>query len=213
MHATCTKGVKEMWRNRPADTSEDEPVVVDRTDDPVIVERTNDPATSTRERVPERVGERREEVASFMPVGSMLGRVLVTLVGAALLIVGAMLDWVNGIAGTSMSWEAYYRTNLSGGSEFIRSAGAIVIGIAILGLIGLATRGGWLIRLAGALGIVAFVLFLIEAIRADVVNVVGDLQVGMWLVLAGGIVTVIGGFFGGWKTVAAEREREVAVRR
>ncbi|TMK49247.1 MAG: sugar:proton symporter [Actinobacteria bacterium] len=183
--------------------------------DPVVVERTKDP-TYVRERTaPERVGERREEVASFMPVGSMLGRVILTLFGAALLIVGAMLDWVNGIAGTSMSWEAYYRANLSGNSEFITSAGAIVIGIAILGLIGLATRGGWLIRLAGALGIVAFVLFLIQAIRADVVNAVDDLQVGMWLVLAGGIVTVIGGFFGGWRTVAVEREheREAAVRR
>lgn len=202
-----------MWRNRTADTHEDEPVVVDRTDDPVVVERTNDPTYAREQTTPERVGERREEVVSFMPVGSMLGRLILTLFGAALLIVGAMLDWVNGVAGTSMSWEAYYRTNLSGGSEFIRSAGAIVIGIAILGLIGLATRGGWLIRLAGALGIVAFVLFLIQTIRADVVNAVDDLQVGMWLILAGGVVTVIGGFFGGWRTVAAEKERDVAVRR
>jgi hypothetical protein len=124
-----------------------------------------------------------------------------------------MLDWVNGIAGTSMSWEAFYRTTLSGGSRFIASAGAIVIGVAILGLIGLATRGGWLIRLAGALGIVAFVLFLIQAIRADVVNAVDDLQVGLWLILAGGVVTVIGGFLGGLKTVAAETDREVGVRR
>jgi hypothetical protein len=139
--------------------------------------------------------------------------VILTLIGAALLIVGAMLDWVNGIAGTSMSWEAYYRTTLSGGSRFITSAGAIVIGIAILGLIGLATRGGWLVRLGGALGIVAFVLFLIEAIRADVVNAVDDLQVGMWLILAGGVVTVIGGFFGGLKTVATERDRDVALGR
>jgi uncharacterized membrane protein YidH (DUF202 family) len=200
-----------MWRNRTTDT-EDEPVVVEH-NDPVVVEKTNDPTDVPGGTTPERVGERREEVASFMPVGSVLGRVVLTLIGAALLIVGAMLDWVNGIAGTSMSWEAYYRTNLSGGSEFITSAGAIVIGIAILGLIGLATRGGWLIRLAGALGIVAFALFLIEAIRADVVNAVDDLQVGMWLVLAGGIVTVIGGFFGGWRTVATEREGDVAVRR
>jgi hypothetical protein len=202
-----------MWRNRTADTHEDEPVVVDRTDDPVVVERTNDPTYARERTTPERVGERREEVVSFMPVGAMLGRLILTLFGAALLIVGAMVDWVNGVAGTSVSWEAYYRTNLSGGSEFIRSAGAIVIGIAILGLIGLATRGGWLIRLAGALGIVAFVLFLIQTIRADVVNAVDDLQVGMWLILAGGVVTVIGGFFGGWRTVAAEKERDVAVRR
>lgn len=200
-----------MWRNRTTDT-EDEPVVVDH-NDPVVVDRTKDPSYAPEGTTPERVGERREEVESFMPVGSMLGRVILTLFGAALLIVGAMLDWVNGIAGTSMSWEAFYRTTLSGGSRFITSAGAIVIGVAILGLIGLATRGGWLIRLAGALGIVAFVLFLIQAIRADVVNAVDDLQVGMWLILAGGVVTVIGGFLGGLKTVAVERDREVGVRR
>ena len=99
-----------MWRNRTTDT-EDEPVVVER-NDPVVVERTKDP-TYVRERTaPERVGERREEVASFMPVGSMLGRVILTLIGAALLIVGAMLDWVNGIAGTSMSWEAWMNRTL-----------------------------------------------------------------------------------------------------
>lgn len=200
-----------MWRNRTADT-EDEPVVVDR-NDPVVVDTTKDPSDAPERTTPERVGERRQEVVSFMPVGSMLGRVILTLFGAALLIVGAMLDWVNGIAGTSMSWEAFYRTTLSGGSRFITSAGAIVIGVAILSLIGLATRGGWLIRLGGALGIVAFVLFLIQAIRADVVNAVDDLQVGMWLILAGGIVTVIGGFLGGLKTVAAETDREVGVRR
>jgi Mn2+/Fe2+ NRAMP family transporter len=200
-----------MWRNRTTDT-EDEPVVVDR-NDPVVVDTTKDPGYAPERTTPERVGERRQEVVSFMPVGSMLGRVILTLFGAALLIVGAMLDWVNGIAGTSMSWEAFYRTTLSGGSRFITSAGAIVIGVAILSLIGLATRGGWLIRLGGALGIVAFVLFLIQAIRADVVNAVDDLQVGLWLILAGGVVTVIGGFLGGMKTVAAETDREVGVRR
>jgi Mn2+/Fe2+ NRAMP family transporter len=200
-----------MWRNRTTAT-EDEPVVVDR-NDPVVVDRTKDPTYVHESTTPERMGERREEVVSFMPVGSMLGRVILTLFGAGLLIVGAMLDWVNAIAGTSMSWEAFYRTTLSGGSRFITSAGAIVIGIAILGLIGLATRGGWLIRLAGALGIVAFVLFLIQAIRAEVVNAVDDLQVGMWLILAGGVVSVIGGFLGGLKTVAAERDRDVSLRR
>jgi Mn2+/Fe2+ NRAMP family transporter len=200
-----------MWRNRTTAT-EDEPVVVDR-NDPVVVDRTKDPTYVHESTTPERMGERREEVVSFMPVGSMLGRVILTLFGAGLLIVGAMLDWVNAIAGTSMSWEAFYRTTPSGGSRFITSAGAIVIGIAILGVIGLATRGGWLIRLAGALGIVAFVLFLIQAIRADVVNAVDDLQVGMWLILAGGVVSVIGGFLGGLKTVAAERDRDVSLRR
>jgi hypothetical protein len=126
-----------MWRDRAGDTGDDRPVVVERTDDlvivdrrddpvivdrrddPVIVDRRDDPAlrTSMREpTAPERVGERREEqVAGVMPVGSMIGRLLATLVGAGLLIGGAMLDWLNGIAGTSMSWMSFYRTELSGG--------------------------------------------------------------------------------------------------
>ncbi|HEV8622001.1 MAG TPA: hypothetical protein VGR33_03815, partial [Actinomycetota bacterium] len=71
-----------MWRNRTT-AKEDEPVVVDR-NDPVVVERTKDPTDVHEPTTPEPMGERREEVVSFMPVGSMLGRVILTLFGAAL---------------------------------------------------------------------------------------------------------------------------------
>ena len=203
-----------MWRDRPTATSVEDPVVAERTDDSMVVERTDDPVVverSTQPTADTRAIEHERRV-NYMPSGSMVARVLLTLIGAAALIAGAMLDWVNGIVGTSISWKAYYRTEWGGGSPFITSAGAIVIGIAILGLIGLASRGGWPIRLAGALGMVAFVLLLIQAIRANVVNNMGDVQAGMWLVLAGGLVMLIGGSFGGWKTLAAERGREAAVR-
>jgi ABC-type cobalamin/Fe3+-siderophores transport system ATPase subunit len=140
-------------------------------------------------------------------VASMIGRVILTVVGCGLLIVGAMWDWVHGIAGTSMSWEAFYRPEMAGGYRFITSAGAIVILVAIIALLGLATASGWPTRLAGALGVVAFVLLLSQAIRGDVVGSVDELRVGMWLILSGGILAVIGGLIGGRRRVRQSSAR------
>jgi hypothetical protein len=76
--------------------------------------------------------------------------------------------------------------------------GAIVLGL--LALLGLAFRSGWLTRLAGALGIVGFVLVAIELYRA---NGGQAFQFGAWLALVGGIVALIGGFFGTRTVVTA----------
>jgi uncharacterized membrane protein YidH (DUF202 family) len=190
-----------MWPvNRPATTGDDTDVEhsdVEHMHDPVVRD-----TYAHQQSVPRRIGERRDAVAttSAPSIWAMVARVIVVIAGAGLLIAGAMLDWVKGIAGTSLSWEAFYRTRMNGGYRFITSAGAIVIGIAVLALIGLAGRGAWLTRLAGALGIVAFALFAIQAVRADVVNSVSDLQLGMWLVVVGGVLTLIGGLIGGWRT-------------
>jgi uncharacterized membrane protein YidH (DUF202 family) len=170
------------------------------------VEHTHDPAVrdtySHEHTFPRSVGERREAVTTTTgpSVATMVARVIVVLGGAGVLIAGAMLDWVKGMAGTSMSGEAFYRTQMGGGYRFMTSAGVIVIGLAVLALIGLAGLGAWLTRLAGALGIVAFPLFVIQAVRANVVNTVSDIQIGMWLVLAGGFLALIGGLIGGWRT-------------
>jgi len=145
-------------------------------------------------------------------VGSMIGCLILTMVGCGLLIVGAMWDWVHGVAGTSMSWEAFYRPEMAGGYRFITSAGAIVILVAIIALLGLATASRWPTRLAGALGVVAFILLLSQAIRGDVVGSVDELRIGMWLILSGGILAVTGGFLGGRRRGRA-RQRAIAVRR
>ena len=68
---------------------------------------------------------------------------------------------------------------------------SIVVGL--VAIVGLATGTGWLTRLAGAVAVVGFILFAIEIYRSSADDTIG---VGAWLALAGGIVTLIAGFFG-----------------
>jgi hypothetical protein len=122
-------------------------------------------------------------------------RILLTLVGAAGLIVGAFLDWIEGAAGVDLDIRVFWQTTFdTDTSTFVETVGFVMIVLGLLAIIGMAPRSGWLTRFAGALGIAGFVLFLIEVYRAD--QTVADVQAGAWLALAGGVVALIGGFFG-----------------
>ena len=131
-----------------------------------------------------------------MALGTAAQSMLFTLVGAAGLIVAAFLDWIrpDGIQGTDISYRAFYQANFSVDASFLRSAGAISVAIGLLAILGLASRSGWITRLAGALGIIAFALFTITLYRADS-DLPASLGAGMWFLLGGGIVTLFGGFF------------------
>jgi hypothetical protein len=85
---------------------------------------------------------------------------------------------------------------------FVRTVGFVSIVLGLLAIIGLAFRSGWLTRIAGALGIAAFVLFAITVSRASNLSFPGSIGVGAWLALAGGVVALIGGFLG-TRTVTA----------
>jgi hypothetical protein len=138
--------------------------------------------------------------------GGMVARILLTLLGAAGLIIGAFLSWAFGDPGVNVGPEAFYTTNVPTDASLVTSAGGIVILLGILAILGLAPRTGWLTTLAGVLGIVAFALVLITLYRLD--QSVSDVQIGLWLVLAGGVVAVIAGFFGARpRAVAATRAR------
>jgi hypothetical protein len=138
--------------------------------------------------------------------GGMIARILLTLLGAAGLIIGAFLSWAFGDPGVNVGPEAFYTTNVPTDASLVTSAGGIVILLGILAILGLAPRTGWLTTLAGVLGIVAFALVLITLYRLD--QSVSDVQIGLWLVLAGGVVAVIAGFFGARpRAVAATRAR------
>ena len=129
-------------------------------------------------------------------------RVILTLAGAAGLIVGSLLDWVDGSKGTDAQYKVFWSTNAEGGVSFLESAGAITILIGLLAILGLAMRSGWLTRLAGALGVAAFVLFTITLYRVEEVDLsIGDIKIGMWLILAGGVLCLIAGFMPATKTV------------
>jgi hypothetical protein len=132
----------------------------------------------------------------------LIVRMLLTLVGAAGLIIGGFLDWFQGNTGVDLDIRAFWETTFQKqDSTFVATVGFVMIVLGLLAIVGMAPRSGWLTRFAGALAIAGFVLFLIEVYRAD--QTVADVQVGAWVCLAGGVVALIGGFFGTRTAVVA----------
>src|SRR5262249_30705913 len=115
-------------------------------------------------------------------------RIVLTLLGAAGMIVGAFLRWIHHITGVQLDMRALWRTEFLSTSTFFRTVGFIVIVLGLLAIVGLAPRAGWLTRLAGVLGIVAFVLFTIELYRTPG-RAFPDPSawVGAWLTLLGSV--------------------------
>ena len=130
------------------------------------------------------------------PIDGMAQSMLFTLMGAAALIVSAFLEWIrpDGIDGAELSYRVYFDTDFGTQASFARSAGAVAIGIGLLAIIGMATRSGWITRLAGALGIIAFALLTITLYRVDAA-LPNSLGVGAWVLLGGGLLTMFGGLF------------------
>ena len=137
---------------------------------------------------------RRGTVERTRSLGRGTARMVVTALGITGMILGSFLNWTGGRTGVEIPVESYYRTGLDGTTTFLTSAGAVTIGLGILALIGIAMLGGWLIRIAGALGMAAFVLMLVTIGRTDGGSIPADVQIGLWIVLAGSVVTVIAGF-------------------
>jgi len=143
--------------------------------------------------------------------GLEAGRLILTLLGAAGLIVGAFLNWSRNTAATDLTNRSLFQNDFTTRTDIVKTVGGIAILIGVLAVIGLIDRTGWLSRLAGALGIVLFVLFTVEVYRsAD-----HSLQAGAWLALAGGVLLIIGGMLtprtpDELPTVVEERERYVA---
>ena len=130
-------------------------------------------------------------------------RILLTLAGAAGLIVSAFLPWITGtqgdVEGVNLDvrtvWipqRAYAPTE----ANFVETMGFAAIVLGLIAIIGLAPRSGWLTRLAGAIGIIGFILFVIQLYRSSGNFDVSDLQLGAWLLLAGSVLALIGGFLG-----------------
>ncbi|MDP8956112.1 MAG: sugar:proton symporter [Actinomycetota bacterium] len=126
-------------------------------------------------------------------------RILFTLAGAAGLIISAFLNWIENVDGVNLEVESLWRPgvfNRPQSGEFWETVGFAMLVLGLLAIIGLAPRSGWLTRLAGALGLVGFVLFVIQVYRTREPFDISDLQLGAWLALAGSVVALIGGFLG-----------------
>jgi hypothetical protein len=126
-------------------------------------------------------------------LGTIAARSVLTALGAAGLIVGAFLAFVQDIVGTRLSWSIFYRASVTETDSFFRTVGAVMIALGLVALVGLAMHSGWLTRIAGVLGIVGVVLGGIGVYRAPGGQ---TLDVGLWICLAGSALALIGGFFG-----------------
>src|SRR5437588_2680669 len=130
---------------------------------------------------------------STRPSGTLFVRVLLTAAGAAGLIAGAFLKWLNDVKGIDGSYRVYFANNPAPSVSFWKSAGAVMIVLGLIAILGLAARTGWLTRLAGALGLVAFILFAVNVYRRSNFTFT-DFKVGIWVCLAGALLALIGGF-------------------
>jgi hypothetical protein len=91
----------------------------------------------------------------------------------------------------------------AGTAGFFSSAGLVTAIAGAVIILGLAFRGGWLTRFAGAVALVAFTLVVIQMGREGSLDTIEDVGMGLWLVLAGGVLALIGGFFPSTRMVAA----------
>ena len=136
--------------------------------------------------------------------GGLVGRVVLTLGGAAGMVVGAFLNWRHTTAGTSLTNHAFYKEAFGTTGDFVSTAGFVLIVLGLAALVGLASGSGWLTRLAGVLGVAAVVLYGIQVYRAD--TSLTAVTAGAWVALAGGVVALIGGSMGRRTVVATPVE-------
>ena len=118
-------------------------------------------------------------------------RLVATFVGAALLLLAMFQTWIHGANGDTISWSAYWRMEPALDAGFWRAAAIVPLGCAILAVLGLTTLGGWIARLAGTVAIVAVILVVVQLARAGAA-LPGDIGAGLWLMLAGGVILLIG---------------------
>ena len=164
-----------------------------RTDERVVTTPPPPPPTYD-DRDDVRVVERHTTAERTTSLGRGTARMVVAALGISGMILGSFMDWTGGRIGVEHPIESYVRTGTTGDASFFASAGIVTIGLGIIGLIGIAMLGGWLLRLAGVAGIATFVLMLVTMGRVDGASIPEDVQIGLWLVLAGSIFTLIAGF-------------------
>jgi hypothetical protein len=131
------------------------------------------------------------------------------------MIAGAFLPWLKRrspspgqrLTGVQLNHRIFYSFYLSKywrhaslpHSRFATSAGIVMIFLGVVAVAGLIPRRGWLTSVAGLLPVAGVVLAVIVSKSAHVVPRVSlhrDLGIGALVVLAGGVLAVVGGFLG-----------------
>ena len=129
-------------------------------------------------------------------------RVIFSVGAAVLLLVGSFLEWFDGTDGSELAVQGLWETN-PGTAGFLSSAGLVTAVCGAVIILGLAFKGGWLTRFAGAVALVAFTLVVIQLGRSGSLDSLENVGIGLWLVLAGGVLALVGGFFPSTRLVSA----------
>lgn len=132
-------------------------------------------------------------------------RLILTLLGAAGLILSAFFPWISDINGLDLHLKSLIETTFVTTSNLFVTVGFAAIVLGLVAILGLAARFGGLTRAAGALGIVLVVLFGIEVYR-ETSSI--EMQEGAWIALAGSVLAVLAGFLG-WRPAAVTTEETV----
>ena len=91
------------------------------------------------------------------PPATYIGaRVVLTLLGAAGLVIAAFFEWTDGIKGLDLSWTALYKTEFVTTDTIYKTVGGLSILLGLFLIVSLAASFGSLTRLVAALGIVMF---------------------------------------------------------
>jgi hypothetical protein len=131
----------------------------------------------------------------------LIVRTIFALGAAAAFAVASFSDWFGGIVGTDLGIRAFWRIDPGVASSLFQSAAIVTLALAVLTLLAMATVSGGLLRLTGALGLIAAFLIGVEMQRAGM-NILDTAQVGLWLIVAGGALALIAGFVPATRVVA-----------
>jgi hypothetical protein len=123
-------------------------------------------------------------------------RVLFTLLGAALMALGAFMPWAGDVRGTQFTIPALVAIaskktppDIGGGAAFFLSCGLVLIVLAVIAGLGILSPRARLTKLGGALGLLALVGFI-------VVMASNDLAYGVFVSLFGSVMALAAGFLG-----------------
>ena len=161
-------------------------------------------------------GEVRQAELESDRTARQMGRVALTFLAVAALVVSAFVDWAGPLVGDKLTIKALVSTQFHTQGDIVKTVGALAILVALVALLGLVDRTGWVTRLAGAASLIIFVLFAVQAYRYfgdDAGAAFHHSRIGVWLLLGGGVLLLIGGLLGARvvavpAVVESERERE-----
>jgi hypothetical protein len=149
--------------------------------------------------------DREAAVATTRPSAMALVRAVIVIAAVAVIGIGAFMEWINGVTGDELSFRAFWQTNPGTTTDLVRSVAAGALAVAIVGLLGLATFNGWLLRLAGAIGLIGTFLLLVQIGRADL-SIADVSDTGLWMFVGGAVLLLIAGFVPTTKTVTSRSE-------